>query len=68
MQSLPYIHGNFKKAMKGMGLGLRSLDKEYWLGAWGKPHKIPLDMGLDIFTNYVNVMSCTLHGFLLGLW
>jgi hypothetical protein len=29
---------------------------EYWLGHWGKPHKIPLDMGLDILQ--IMLMSC----------
>jgi hypothetical protein len=29
---------------------------EYWLGPGGKPHKIPLHMGLDILQ--VMLMSC----------
>jgi len=37
--------------MNGLGLGvlnriffvLGSHGEEYWLGLWGKPHKIPLD-------------------------
>jgi hypothetical protein len=50
---------NSKKPIKGAGLGLRfriefsfvswgSQDREDWLEPGSKPHKIPLDMGLDI--------------------
>ncbi len=31
-------------------------DRECWLGLEGKPHKIPLDMGLDILQ--IMLMSC----------
>jgi hypothetical protein len=62
---------NSKKAMKGVGLGLRFRVEYYlcWVPrqgilAWagGKSHKIILDMGPRDVTNYVNVMSYTLHG------
>jgi hypothetical protein len=58
--------------MNGLGvlnrifLVVGSHDREYRLGLGGKPHKIPLDNGLGHFANLVNVMSYTLHGFVLG--
>ncbi len=62
--------------MNGHGLGdlnkiflaLGSHDKEYWFGLGGKPHKIPLDRGLGHLANLANIMSYTLHGFVLGPW
>jgi hypothetical protein len=68
----------FQKGHERSGLGLeverriftvpRSPDREYWLEPRGKPHRIPLDMGLDILQ--ILLMSCLIPCmvFVLGPW
>jgi hypothetical protein len=72
-------YGNSKKAMKGVGLGLR-FRVEYsqssgpntgniGLGPRANPIRLPCGHGPGHLINFVNVMmSDTLHGFVLGPW